>query len=214
MAARSGSGLATTASSSSGLETPFFTPWPDLDGLHPLIADRAQPQRDAARPQAMVGRVEVDRTQGARDGLADGQVLQRRVGTDTLQLLRCELELQLELLARNATHPATLCSGNDLWAGKPPRSARIPRISPRLQHSRERPARERGAPPGRLGRPGLDARAAADGAGAPVACLAAIRREEGPGAGRSARRARINSWHGSKQVLRANPTFGATPRQP
>ena len=75
-----------------------------FDRLHPLVADCAQPQRDALVAQPMVGGVEVDRAQDAGDGLADRQVLERRVGADTLQLLWSELELQLELLARNAAH--------------------------------------------------------------------------------------------------------------
>src|SRR5262245_46196444 len=67
----------------------------------------------------MVGGVEIDRAQGARDGPADGQVIERRVGTDTLQLLRGQLELQLQLPARHGTHPATFHLGkSNFHSGK------------------------------------------------------------------------------------------------
>ena len=84
-------------------------------------SDRSRKEMPSAL-QAVIGRVEIDRAQGARDRLADGKVAERGMPAHPLQLIVGELDLELQLALPGNTHPQI-----------PTQTASIARVLPRMR---------------------------------------------------------------------------------
>ena len=103
-ACRSGSGRSTVPSASPGFDAPLRAARCGLDRLQPAVAVRSQAEGDAQRPQAVVGRIEVDRAQRARDGLADGRLPSAGCARTRCSSVAGELELELQLTFPGNAH--------------------------------------------------------------------------------------------------------------